>query len=325
MADILTLAQQLGARNLTDNAFSSNPLTQKFLTERSRTNNAAEQLQSSKTPLGALSSGIALYMQRKQENKALEELNQQFQIEQQARAARRESLINALPEANRVIGGALEDDKDLAKYAIQVLGSGEEDELALENKRLQNQKLKKEISETSSTSSANAEKPPAGYRFNEDGSLKPITGGPADKMSQEAAKTLTLATEGIDITNQIRNQFYTNDPETKVPTFNKAKFGRTSAGTVLPNILASEDAQAFETRRQNLSDLVGRMRSGGAIQKDEEERFLKLIPRFGDREAIVNSKLNQLEKNFSSVAKSIDPNSSSQSKKQALKNKYGLN
>jgi len=333
--DIISLAQQLGAKNLLKNQFSANPLTQRYLTQRGRAQTAQEQLQATTTPLGALSSGIALYMQRKQEDKALEELNAQMQAEQEAKAARRESLINALPEANRVIGGALTNDEDLAKYAMQTLTPpSEEDKLALENKRLQNRKLQKEINQVG-VSAGNGEKAPTGYRFTENGALKPIPGGPADKTSSEAAKTLTLATEGIDVTNQIRNQFYTTDPKTKTTTFNKPKFGRASAGAVLPNILASEDAQAFETRRQNLSDLVGRMRSGGAINKDEEARFLKLIPRFGDKEAIVNSKLNQLENNFSSVAKSIDPNLSSQSnnlgsapqndKKQALKNKYGLN
>jgi hypothetical protein len=71
--------------------------------------------------------------------------------------------------------------------------------------------------------------------------------------------------------------------------------------------MASEDAQAFATRRENLSDLIGRMRSGGAINKDEETRFLKLIPRFGDKEETVKYKISQLDKEFSSIQSSIDP------------------
>lgn len=128
----------------------------------------------------------------------------------------------------------------------------------------------------------------------------------ADRMkplSQESAKVVSLAQGGLDITSQLKEQFF--DPKTGA--FEKAKFGRAAAGTTLPNFMASEDAQFLETRRQNLSDLVGRMRSGGAINKQEEERFLKLIPRFGDSEETVKYKLNQLNKEFASVQKSIDP------------------
>lgn len=122
-------------------------------------------------------------------------------------------------------------------------------------------------------------------------------------LSQESAKVLGLAQGGTDILKQIENQFF--DPKTGA--FQKAKFGKATAGANLPNIVASEDAQAFETRRQNLSDLIGRMRSGGAINKDEKTRFLKLIPRFGDKEQTVKNKMSQLNKEFTSIQKSIDP------------------
>jgi hypothetical protein len=122
-------------------------------------------------------------------------------------------------------------------------------------------------------------------------------------LSQETAKTLGLAQGGIDILGQIKNDIF--DPKTGA--FQKAKFGKSAAGAILPNVMASEDAQAFATRRENLSDLIGRMRSGGAINKDEETRFLKLIPRFGDKEETVKYKISQLDKEFSSIQSSIDP------------------
>lgn len=122
-------------------------------------------------------------------------------------------------------------------------------------------------------------------------------------LSQESAKVVSLAQGGLDITAQLKDQFF--DPKTG--NFEKVKFGKAAAGAILPNVIASEDAQFFETRRQNLSDLVGRMRSGGAINDDEEERFLKLIPRFGDSKETVKYKLNQLNKEFSSVQKNMDP------------------
>ena len=122
-------------------------------------------------------------------------------------------------------------------------------------------------------------------------------------LSQESAKVVSLAQGGLDIAAQLKDQFF--DPKTG--GFKKAKFGRAAAGSILPNVMASEDAQFLETRRQNLSDLVGRMRSGGAINKDEEKRFLKLIPRFGDAEETIKYKLNQLNKEFAAVQEAMDP------------------
>ena len=122
-------------------------------------------------------------------------------------------------------------------------------------------------------------------------------------LSQESAKVVSLAQGGLDIAAQLKDQFF----NPKTGAFEKAKFGRAAAGSILPNVIASEDAQFLETRRQNLSDLVGRMRSGGAINKDEETRFLKLIPRFGDKEETIKYKLNQLNKEFASVQKAMDP------------------
>jgi hypothetical protein len=144
--DIFSLAKVLGAKNITNNTFANSPSGRNFILQNERANSAQRQLDATQTPLGAISSGIALYVQRKRENQALQELNAQMQAEQEVKAARRESLINALPEANRVIGNALSSDEDLAKYAIQTLTPPkEEDILSLENKRLQNQKLKSEV------------------------------------------------------------------------------------------------------------------------------------------------------------------------------------
>lgn len=123
-------------------------------------------------------------------------------------------------------------------------------------------------------------------------------------LSQETAKTLGLAQDGIDILGQMKTSFF----DSKTDTFNKSGFGKTAAGSLLPNVIAGEEAQKFATQKENLSDLVGRMRSGGSINKQEETRFLKLIPRFGDSESTVRYKLQQLDKEFSSVKSSIDPN-----------------
>jgi hypothetical protein len=120
-------------------------------------------------------------------------------------------------------------------------------------------------------------------------------------LSQESAKVVSLAQGGLDIAAQLKDQFFTKGK------FNNFKFQDAALGASYPNIIASKDAQLFETRRQNLSDSVGRMRSGGAINKDEETRFLKLIPRLGDSEETIKYKLDQLNKEFSAVQKAMDP------------------
>jgi hypothetical protein len=58
----------------------------------------------------------------------------------------------------------------------------------------------------------------------------------------------------------------------------------------------------YEAARQNVADVIGRLRSGGAINKDEEKRFLSLLPgAFEDSTAAAN-KLARLEELLSSFA-----------------------
>lgn len=126
-SDLFTLARALGAKNLTQNAFSANPVIQDYLTQRQRSQGAEDFLQSTRTPLGAVSGGIALYLQRKRENKALEQLNQAYEAEQaraaqekEARMQQRESLIQTLPEDKRPLANFL-DDEALQKHVAESL------------------------------------------------------------------------------------------------------------------------------------------------------------------------------------------------------------
>ena len=174
--------------------------------------------------------------------------------------------------------------------------------LGLQKTKAEIGKLNKETANVGNTQ----DKPPAGYKFNPDGSLKAITGGPADKATPEAAKTLGLASEGLGVVKEIRGQFF--DPKTGA--FDKSKFGKTAAGAKLPNFAASSEAQLFATRSANLADVVGRMRSGGAIGKEEEVTYKGFIPKWGDSEATVKYKIDQLEKGLGNIEQSIKPNKS---------------
>jgi len=328
--NIISLAQQLGAKNLLKNQFSSNPLTQKYFTARGASQNAEEQLQSTTTPLGAISSGLALYMQRKQENKTLEELNQQMQVEQQVKTARRESLINALPEDRRVIGDAL-DDEELPKYVMQILTPpSEEDKLALENKRLQNQKLRKDINQVGKVSSSgdNGEKAPAGYRFTRTGDLEAIAGGPATKQSAEAAGKIALIKQGLSDVEAFESQIKNKDG-----SFDRAKI----AGL---RVYGRPNARDEYSKLNNSLNARLRLESGAAVPEQEVKRaFETFAPNPLDSDATIQSKLGRMKEFFSGAqteigqgrgadpVKPVEQNKSVQSndKKQALKNKYGLN
>ena len=149
---------------------------------------------------------------------------------------------------------------------------------------------------------------PTGYSYNPDGSLRAIKGGPADKasqpLSQDAAKTLTVANDGLSALNNIKTQF--TDPKTGA--FQQKNFtGTTRASKFLPTYLQGGKAQEFTAYQANLVDTIGRLRSGGAIGKDEESRFLKMVPEFGDKPETFNTKIKQLEATFNSVQSAIDP------------------
>lgn len=53
-----------------------------------------------------------------------------------------------------------------------------------------------------------------------------------------------------------------------------------------------------DTLTRKLSDDIGRMRSGGAINSDEEKRFLGMLPRPGDEDKVAATKLIQLRNEF---------------------------
>jgi len=55
--------------------------------------------------------------------------------------------------------------------------------------------------------------------------------------------------------------------------------------------LISDDP--FSSAQRVLTDVVGRLQSGGAINKDEESRFLAMGPRPGDSDTIKQAKLKE--------------------------------
>lgn len=71
----------------------------------------------------------------------------------------------------------------------------------------------------------------------------------------------------------------------------------------LPNLLKTPEGRQAELAITNLSDVIGRLRSGAAVTADEEARFRRLLPAFGDDQTTINNKLNLLRQNLENVAR----------------------
>jgi hypothetical protein len=71
------------------------------------------------------------------------------------------------------------------------------------------------------------------------------------------------------------------------------------------NVFKSGNVQKFETLRTDLIDVVGRLRSGGAINADEEARFTELLPVFGDKPETIDLKMKQMGAKFENIGSNI--------------------
>lgn len=326
---IFSLAKALGAKNLTNNSFSSNPLTQNYLTQRTRAQTAEEQLQATKTPLGALSSGIALYMQRKQENKALGELNEQMKAQEMQQEERRRALVASFPEAERVGADAL-DYETLAKIqGDRLKGLTPEDKLDLDNKRLQNIRLQRELS-----GDVPIKPMPATALKLQNEELETI--GTTNNINQDLAK----------VQNQLRNK------ELKLGfTANIRSNVRNKLGDSSP---ASRNFDSFvRTLEKQRNDSL-RLNKGVQTEGDSVRAWNELFDSINDPK-LVDERLSEIQKineraadlkklnvdqiranynnppiDYSQYQKGTaaigdNRNDGNNDKKQALKNKYGLN
>lgn len=117
----------------------------------------------------------------------------------------------------------------------------------------------------------------------------------AKPMSAEASKIVTNAQAGIEGINDIRGTIE-KDPgvlkRTLVP-------GRGLFGGLLGNAVGTNE---FEAGRQQVVDVIARLRTGAAISKTEEERFLKFLPQPFDSPAVREQKLGYLQRQFQRVA-----------------------
>ena len=120
---------------------------------------------------------------------------------------------------------------------------------------------------------------------------KPI-GVPADKgkkpLSGESAKLLTISTGGIKSLNDLNKLLGEGGTVSKMSEYGVEAFKS-------PN-----DKQVTLLRR-DLADSIGRLRSGGAIQKDEEKTFLSFVPNSFDDKETVQFKMGKLNEKFATI------------------------
>ena len=104
-------------------------------------------------------------------------------------------------------------------------------------------------------------------------------------LSGDAAKTFEIARGGLDNIGQLRQKI------------------EEGANLLAPSIFDRQSSALIE----DLADSLGRLRSGGAINADEEKRFKELVPSALDAYETKLFKLDQLQKKFQSIGESIAP------------------
>jgi hypothetical protein len=127
--------------------------------------------------------------------------------------------------------------------------------------------------------------------------VKPIPG--VEGMSGDAAKIVELGRGGTDAVDKLS------------VLFNEGNMTQeTLAAAMAPgvfNVFKSANVQQYETLTADLKDMLGRLRSGGAITADELVTFSDLVPKFGDKDKVIEFKLSQLRDKFTGIDLSVKP------------------
>jgi hypothetical protein len=116
---------------------------------------------------------------------------------------------------------------------------------------------------------------------------------PPRKIGAEERQMITRASYGLAGVNGIRNIL-------KNGNINNLGLQNLLAPGIL-NIAQTPEAQLFRLYTDQISEAIGRLMSGGAITANEEARFKRMIPTFGDKPETINAKLNELETMFTQL------------------------
>ena len=142
---------------------------------------------------------------------------------------------------------------------------------------------------------------PAGFMLNPDDptgqSVVPIQGGPAGKLSGEGAKLEEISRGGLAAVAELEAMIASGN-------ITQETLGAAIAPGIF-NFFKSANVQEFETLSDDLADMIGRLRSGGAINTDEEAKFVRLLPVFGDKDSVIDNKLRRLKAKFINISSKV--------------------
>lgn len=114
--------------------------------------------------------------------------------------------------------------------------------------------------------------------------------GDTKNLSSADRKLQSYANSGLNSLDTIE-QILTNDSGSQM-------------GALLPSALGflkSANSRQLETAISNVADSIGRLRSGGALNKDEETRFRAQLPTMFDDPETVKMKLNSIRNDLQAV------------------------
>lgn len=123
-------------------------------------------------------------------------------------------------------------------------------------------------------------------------------------LSAEAAKQVSNAQAGLQALDTIE-QTIANDPSKQTLSAIPGNALNGLVGSVL-------GTGQYESARQQAIDVIGRLRSGGAITAEEEKRFGSMLPQAFDSSETSAYKINQLRQVFSTLMGSIENSGTTQ-------------
>jgi len=144
-------------------------------------------------------------------------------------------------------------------------------------------------------------KVPTGFMINPDDpteqSVIPIPGGKGGTLSGEGAKLEEISRGGLAAVGELTAMLESGN-------ITQETLAAATAPEIF-NFFKSANVQEFETLRADLADMIGRLRSGGAINTDEEATFLAFLPVFGDKDSVMKNKFRRLEDKFKNISSKV--------------------
>ena len=181
----------------------------------------------------------------------------------------------------------------VAKLTNDLKAQDPSSQLDLQKTQAEINKLNAETSKAYKVAkTAGAPSAPAGYRFQQDGNLEPIPGGPASKLSAESAGKVALIKQGEMDSTRFRDLISEKDSKGNVTGYKTAKL----AGL---GIYGTPGAREEYSTLFNAINARLRLESGAAVPEAEVKRALKTFaPNATDSDKTIKSKLDRLDEFF---------------------------